>query len=110
MKIRLIEPAPPGAHVYSKVHLPRLGLPAIGAALVAQGHEVVIYVADLGPIDWDDIYSADLVGLSSTTSTVVRPTASPTSCAGAASRPSSAARTSPSWPTRPSRRRLRRPG
>jgi len=58
-------------HVYSKVHLPRLGLPAIGAALTASGHAVSIYVADLEPIDWDDVHDADLVGFSTTTSTVV---------------------------------------
>jgi radical SAM superfamily enzyme YgiQ (UPF0313 family) len=59
-------------HVYSKVHLPRLGLPAIGAALEARGHQVGIYVADLAPIDWDDVHSADIVGFSTTTSTVVQ--------------------------------------
>jgi anaerobic magnesium-protoporphyrin IX monomethyl ester cyclase len=72
VKVRLIEPAPPGMHVYSKVHLPRLGLPAIGAALVAQGHDVCIYVADLDPIDWNDVYTADIVGFSTTTSTVTQ--------------------------------------
>jgi len=59
-------------HVYSKVHLPRLGLPIIGATLTAQGHDVLIYVADLNPIDWDDVYSADIVGFSTTTSTVTQ--------------------------------------
>lgn len=72
MKIRLIEPAPPGMHVYSKVHLPRLGLPMIGAVLKEQGHDVAINVADLKPIDWDDVYDADLVGFSTTTSTVTQ--------------------------------------
>ena len=37
MKIRLIEPEPPGMHVWTKVLLPRLGLPIIGAALKAAG-------------------------------------------------------------------------
>jgi anaerobic magnesium-protoporphyrin IX monomethyl ester cyclase len=59
-------------HVYSKVRLPRLGLPIIGAALQAKGHDVAIYVPDLDPIDWGDIYSADIVGFSSTTSTVTQ--------------------------------------
>ena len=35
MKIRLIEPEPPGMHVYAKVLLPRLGLPIIAATLKA---------------------------------------------------------------------------
>ena len=39
MRIRLIEPEPPGMNVSSK-----LGLPAMGAALTSQGHDVSIYV------------------------------------------------------------------
>jgi anaerobic magnesium-protoporphyrin IX monomethyl ester cyclase len=69
MKIRLIEPEPPGMHVWAKVLLPRLGLPIIAAALKAAGHDVLIYSPQMAPIDWDDVYSAELVGLSSTTST-----------------------------------------
>ena len=69
MKIRLIEPEPPGMHVYAKVLLPRLGLPIIAATLKAHGHDVLVYNAQMAPIDWDDVNSSDLVGLSSTTST-----------------------------------------
>ncbi len=69
MKVRLIEPEPPGMHVWAKVLLPRLGLPIIGAALKAAGHDVLIYNPQMAPIDWDDVNSADLVGLSTTTST-----------------------------------------
>jgi hypothetical protein len=42
----------------------------IGAALKRAGHDVVIYCPDLRPIDWHDVLTADLVGLSSITSTV----------------------------------------
>ena len=69
MKIRLIEPEPPGMHVYAKVLLPRLGLPIIAATLKAHGHDVLVYNAQMAPVDWEDVNSADLVGLSSTTST-----------------------------------------
>lgn len=69
MKVRLIEPEPPGMNVFSKVMMPRLGLSTIGAALKAQGHDVSIYVTQFAPIDWDDVRSADLVGISTTTST-----------------------------------------
>jgi len=69
MKIRLIEPEPPGMHVWAKVLLPRLGLPIIAAALKSRGHDVLVYNPTMAPIDWDDVNSADLVGLSSTTST-----------------------------------------
>ncbi len=70
MRIRLIEPEPPGMHVYAKVLLPRLGLPIIAATLKERGHDVLIYSPQMAPIDWDDVHGADLVGLSSTTSTV----------------------------------------
>jgi radical SAM superfamily enzyme YgiQ (UPF0313 family) len=69
MKIRLIEPEPPGMHVWAKVLLPRLGLPIIAATLKAAGHDVLVYSPQMAPIDWDDVNSAELVGLSSTTST-----------------------------------------
>ena len=72
MIIRLIEPPSPGMHVYSKVRLPRLGLPMMGAVLKQQGHDVRIYAPDMVPIDWDDVNSADLVGFSTTTSTVTQ--------------------------------------
>ena len=69
MKIRLIEPAPAHLHMWSYTFLPRLGLPLIGAGLKAAGHDVVIYCPQFSPIDWDDLLSADLVGISMTTST-----------------------------------------
>ena len=69
MKIRLIEPAPAHLHMWSYTFLPRLGLPLIGAALKAAGHDVVIYCPQLSPLDWDDVLSADVVGVSATTST-----------------------------------------
>ncbi|MEE4276052.1 MAG: radical SAM protein [Thermoleophilia bacterium] len=69
MKIRLIEPAPPVMHLWSYTAYPRLGLPMIGAALKAAGHDVRIYAPKSAPIDWGDVYGADVVGLSTTTST-----------------------------------------
>ena len=69
MKIRLIEPAPAHLHMWSYTFLPRLGLPLIGAGLKAAGHDVVIYCPQFSPIDWDDLLSSDLVGISTTTST-----------------------------------------
>jgi radical SAM superfamily enzyme YgiQ (UPF0313 family) len=71
VKIRLIEPGPPGAHVWAKTRIPRLGLPIIAAVLAGQGHEVCIYSPQLAPIDWEDVFSSELVGLSTTTSTAV---------------------------------------
>jgi anaerobic magnesium-protoporphyrin IX monomethyl ester cyclase len=69
MKIRLIEPDSPSMHLWSHSYFVRLGLPIIGAVLKQHGHDVRIYSPQLAPIDWDDVHTADLVGLSSTTST-----------------------------------------
>ncbi len=69
LKIRLIEPAPPSINILSYGFYPRLGLPLIGAALKAAGHDVRIYCPQAAPIDRDDVASADLVGISTTTST-----------------------------------------
>ena len=69
LKIRLIEPAPSSVNILSYGFYPRLGLPLIGAALKAAGHDVRIYCPQAAPIDRDDVSSADLVGISTTTST-----------------------------------------
>jgi radical SAM superfamily enzyme YgiQ (UPF0313 family) len=41
----------------------------MGAVLRSKGHDVKIYVEDLGPINYDDLRSADIVGISTTSST-----------------------------------------
>lgn len=68
-KIVLVEPRPPGFHIYSFTKLPRLGLPMLGVILEQRGHNVTIYCEDLAPIDWGELATADLVGISTTTST-----------------------------------------
>ena len=50
----------------------RLGLPLLGAILKERGHEIKIYAEALNEVDWDEVLSADLVGISTTTSTTVR--------------------------------------
>jgi len=68
-KVALVEPKAPGYHVYSRIALPRLGLPLLGAILKKRGCDVGIYCQDLAPVDFDEIRRADLVGISTTTST-----------------------------------------
>ena len=72
VRIVFIEPAAPGFHVYSFIKQLRLGLPLLGAMMTARGHKVRIYAESLSEVDWDDVLSADLVGISATTSTAVR--------------------------------------
>jgi radical SAM superfamily enzyme YgiQ (UPF0313 family) len=68
-KVVLIEPRAPGFHVFSKFKLPRLGLPLLGAVLVNEGIEVKIYVQEVSRIDWGEVATADLVGISTVTPT-----------------------------------------
>jgi radical SAM superfamily enzyme YgiQ (UPF0313 family) len=72
VRITFIEPAAPGFHVYSFVKQLRLGLPLLGAMLTQRGHEVRVYAETLSDVDWDDVLSSDLVGISTTTSTAIR--------------------------------------
>jgi anaerobic magnesium-protoporphyrin IX monomethyl ester cyclase len=55
--------------MWAPLRYPRLGLPMIGAALQSGGHDVRIYCEHVAPVDWPDVLSADLVGISTTTST-----------------------------------------
>jgi anaerobic magnesium-protoporphyrin IX monomethyl ester cyclase len=68
-KIVGIEPSPPGFHVFSAFKLPRLGLPQLGAILKEKGYEVKIYCPDIAPINWAEVLSADMVMISTITST-----------------------------------------
>ncbi|MCK4384639.1 MAG: cobalamin B12-binding domain-containing protein, partial [candidate division Zixibacteria bacterium] len=68
-KIVGIEPNPSGFHVFSAFKLPRLGLPQLGSILKGKGYEVKIYCPDIAPINWAEVLSADMVMLSTITST-----------------------------------------
>ncbi|MDD5748025.1 MAG: radical SAM protein [Actinomycetota bacterium] len=69
-KIVLIEPKSEGQNVFSKFRLPRLGLPIIGAVLKKELNcDVKIYFQEIGRMNWEDILSADLVGISTITPT-----------------------------------------
>ncbi len=69
LRIRLVEPAPVGHNVYDLSRLPRLGLPLIATMLAEAGHDVRVYCEVLAAPDLEDCLRADLVGISSTTST-----------------------------------------
>jgi radical SAM superfamily enzyme YgiQ (UPF0313 family) len=68
-KIALVEPEPPGYHVYSAFKMPRMGLPSLGAVLRQQGHEVSIYCQSIRAARTAELLAADIIGISTTTST-----------------------------------------
>jgi len=71
-KIIFIEPQAPNLHIFSGFKSPRLGIFILGTIMRQRGWEVEIFVEDLGGIDWDKISRADMVGISSITSTAPR--------------------------------------
>lgn len=75
MKIRYIEPRPKGATIYEIANLPKLGLPLLAACIEREDPSVDQWVyceliRDV-EIDWDDVLSADLVCISTTTNTTL---------------------------------------
>jgi radical SAM superfamily enzyme YgiQ (UPF0313 family) len=71
-KIVFIEPKPPNFHIFSKFMSPRLGTFILGNLMKQRGWEVEVYIEDMGQVDWDRVPSADIVGISSITSTAPR--------------------------------------
>ncbi len=71
-KIVFIEPSPPDVHVFSRFGLPRLGVILLGTILKQAGYDVKVYVEDLEKIDFEDAVKADMVGISTITSTAPR--------------------------------------
>jgi radical SAM superfamily enzyme YgiQ (UPF0313 family) len=71
-KIVLIETGATGVHVYSRVPIPRLGCVLLGTILRDRGYDVRVYIEDIAPLDWTEVLSADLVGISTLTPTAPR--------------------------------------
>jgi anaerobic magnesium-protoporphyrin IX monomethyl ester cyclase len=71
-RVVMIEPRSPRFHVFNFVRLPRLGLPILGAILKKRGCDVTIFCEDLAPIDWDKVFQADIVFVSTITCTAPR--------------------------------------
>lgn len=72
LKIVFIEPAAPNLHIFSQYPLPRLGTLILGTMMKQRGWEVQVFVEEVRKIDFKEIQSADLVGISTITSTAPR--------------------------------------
>jgi radical SAM superfamily enzyme YgiQ (UPF0313 family) len=71
-KIIFIEPKSPDRHVFSRWKLPRLGTVILATRLKEAGYDVRVFIEDVAPVDFDALFSADLVGISTITSTAPR--------------------------------------
>jgi len=70
--IVFIEPKSPERHVFSRWKLPRLGTVILGTRLRDAGYDVKVFIEEVQPVDYDALFSADLVGISTITSTAPR--------------------------------------
>jgi len=71
-KMIFIEPKAPNLHIFSQFPLPRLGIYVLGTLLKERGWDVEIIYEETEKIDFDDVKSADIVGISTITSTAPR--------------------------------------
>ncbi len=71
-RIVFIEPKSPDLHIFSGFPLPRLGPVILGTIAGELGWEVSVIFEERHPIDWAKIYRADLVAISTITSTAPR--------------------------------------
>lgn len=72
MDIVALVPKKPATHVFDMTFIPRLGIPQLLTIAQVLGHDCMIYEEELGPVDWTRVAGADLVLISSTTSTAPR--------------------------------------
>src|SRR4030067_2201014 len=71
-KIAFIEANPPDFHIFSKMPLPRLGTVLLSTILKNNGYDVKSYVESVNELDLEEVLKADLIGLSTITSTSMR--------------------------------------
>jgi radical SAM superfamily enzyme YgiQ (UPF0313 family) len=68
-KISFIEAKSPGAHIFSKFPIPRLGAVLLSTILKERGYEVKAFIEDIAEPDWTYIENSDIVCISTITST-----------------------------------------
>jgi radical SAM superfamily enzyme YgiQ (UPF0313 family) len=71
-KIIFVEPRAPNLHIFSLFPLPRLGSLILGTMMKNRGWEVEVFIEELRRVDYAALAGADLVGISTITSTAPR--------------------------------------
>lgn len=69
-RIALVEASSPSTHVYSKVYLPRLGIPTLGAIVKKLGYECDVWFQAMSPVGTEQLEGYDIVGIGSLSSTI----------------------------------------
>jgi radical SAM superfamily enzyme YgiQ (UPF0313 family) len=70
--IYFIEAKSPGAHIFSRSPLPRLGSILLGTIFKKNGYNAKVFIEDIAPPAWNLLEDADLVCISSISSTATR--------------------------------------
>lgn len=70
--IYFIEAKSPGAHIFSKTTLPRLGSILLATILKEKGYNTRAFIEDISIPDWRELEDADMICISSITSTAPR--------------------------------------
>ncbi|UCH80846.1 MAG: B12-binding domain-containing radical SAM protein [Nitrospiraceae bacterium] len=70
--IYFIEAKSPGAHIFSRTTLPRLGSILLGTILKDKGYNIKVFIEDIATPAWNLLDDADLVCISSITATANR--------------------------------------
>jgi radical SAM superfamily enzyme YgiQ (UPF0313 family) len=70
--IYFIETKSPGAHIFSRTALPRLGTILLATILKEKGYNARVFIEDISSLDWKLLEDADMVCISSITSTAPR--------------------------------------
>ena len=71
-KMIFIEPKAPNFHIFSQFQIPRLGSFILGALMKQRGWDVEIFVEETETINYEKIATADIVSISTITSTAPR--------------------------------------
>lgn len=71
-KIVLIEPKAPNLHIFSQFYSPRLGSLILGTLMAKRGWDVNVIIEENQKVDFEQLRSADVVGLSTITPTAPR--------------------------------------
>jgi radical SAM superfamily enzyme YgiQ (UPF0313 family) len=71
-KIVFIEPKSPNLHIFSIFKLPRLGIFILARLMSQRGWDTEVYIEDMEPFEWKQLETADIIALSTISSTAPR--------------------------------------